>query len=87
MQSARSSVRRTRSGNRMSDLIATPVTPENLYMIIGEIHSDVKHLMDRETKNEERLSKVEKRQWVSVGVGTCLAFFAAHFGMPFLPHI
>lgn len=66
----------------MSDEHEIHVSPDNLYMVIGEIRSDVKKLLFDSRNTETRLSKVEKRQWWFSGVTACLAFFAAHLGFP-----
>jgi hypothetical protein len=45
-----------------------PPLPENdLYMMVGEIRSDVKKLLENDTTTQQRVGSLEKKFWIAVG--------------------
>lgn len=58
----------------MSD---TPTNPNDLYMMVGEIRSDVKKLLNAQATTDTRVGSLERKFWTAVGSFAVL--------MPFLP--
>jgi type II secretory pathway component PulL len=58
-----------------------PVTENNLYMVVGEIRSDVKKLLNGEYDTNKRLTSLERWRWWQAGAGACLAFVAAKISL------
>lgn len=55
---------------------------QQLLLLVGEVHSDVKKLLKQGTDHEERITALERWRWVSYGFYTCVAFVAAKLGLP-----
>lgn len=59
-----------------------PDKDADLYLMVGEIRSDVKTLLKSVAVDDARLRKVEHRQWWLAGVIAAVAVFAAKIGLP-----
>lgn len=49
---------------------------------LARIETKVDILLTREGRNEDRLSAVEKKQWLHSGGVAVVAFFLSKFGIP-----
>lgn len=52
-----------------------------LYMMVGEIRSDVKTLLARSAVDDKRIRSLERWRWYQGGAAACAAFVAAKLGL------
>jgi hypothetical protein len=52
----------------------------SLYMMVGEIRSDVKTLLTRSAKDDTRITSLERFRWWQGGIGAAAVFLAAKLG-------
>ena len=57
-----------------------PLHPETLHQTIGSLHAKVDILLERGASHDERITALEKRQWIGAGVAGAIVLYFS--GLP-----